>query len=93
MNGGYPVVRIVAGYCVLVQYPSKLLEMPEGALVTIWEIAIFQSVFYFLNKAVAPFIFNELYRVPHLEYKRGLEKFCRSLAKAQFGNANLLEIS
>ena len=26
-----------------IQYPSKLLEMPEGALVTIWEIAIFQS--------------------------------------------------
>ena len=62
------------------QFPSKLLEMPEGALVTIWEIAIFQSAFFF-NKAVAPFIFNELYRAPHLECKRWLEKFCRSLAK------------
>ena len=30
-----------------IQYPSKLLEMPEGALVTIWEIAIFQSAFFF----------------------------------------------
>ena len=28
------------------QFPSKLLEMPEGALVTIWEIAIFQSAFF-----------------------------------------------
>ena len=36
----------------------------------------------FLNKAVAPFIFNELCRVPHLVYNRGLEKFRRSLAKA-----------
>ena len=44
-------------------------------------------------KAVAPFIFNELCRVPHLVYNRGLEKFRRLLAKAQFGNANLLEIS
>ena len=33
-----------------VQYPSKLLEMPEGALVTIWEIAIFQSAFFKIIK-------------------------------------------
>ena len=53
----------------------------------------FPKTVFFLNKAVAPFIFNELCRVPHLVFNRGLEKFCRSLAKAQFGNANLLEIS
>ena len=52
----------------------------------------FSKCVFFNNKAVAPFIFNELYRVPQLEYKKGLEKFYRSLAKAQFGNANLLEI-
>ena len=52
----------------------------------------FSKCVFFKNKAVAPFIFNELCRVPHLVYNRGLEKFRRLLAKAQFGNANLLEI-
>ena len=49
-----------------IQYPSKLLEMPEGALVIYGKLRFFK-VRFFLNKAVAPFIFNELYRVPHLE--------------------------
>ena len=59
--------------------------MPEGALVTIWDIAISQSAFCFLNKAVAPFIFNELCRVPHLVYNRGLEKFRRCSLRLNSG--------